>query len=42
MSKRGDFELVCDVKEAVGIIWGIAKDDLPGLIAEFEKISFQK
>ena len=113
MSKRGDFELVCDIKEAIGrinnyvgslsydeflrdaktqdavvrnleivgeaaknisdefkklhglipwknlagvrdrlihhyfgvnfdVIWSIAKDDLPDLIAEFEKISFQK
>lgn len=113
MSKRGDFELVCDIKEALGringyvedlsydgflkdaktqdavirnieivgeaakgisnefkkshslipwkklagvrdrlihhyfgvnfdIIWNIAKDDLPHLIAEFEKISFKK
>jgi len=113
MSKRGDFELVCDMKEAIGrissyvanlsydaflrdsktqdavvrnleivgeaaknisnnfkkshslipwknlagvrdrlihhyfgvnfdIIWSIAKDDLPNLIVEFEKISFQK
>jgi len=113
MSKRGDFELVCDIKEAIGrinsyvasfsydeflqdsktqdavvrnleivgeaaknisdefkkthslipwkklagvrdrlihhyfgvnfdIIWSIAKDDLPDLIAEFEKIAFQK